>query len=121
MFCRLSRMHGEICRAVLISTSDGRSTRAYTHSHSTATPAPCAHSLHLQSLPLPAYWRRTRPRCPDDNPFALGFVNPASVLRASYIIPAYARGQVRSLLPPSVCARRSDEKGLDYTYHYIVM
>ena len=58
---------------------------------------------------------------PDDDPFAFGFINPASVLRASHIIPAYAHGQIRSLLPRSVCARRSEEKDLDYTYYYIAM
>lgn len=58
---------------------------------------------------------------PHDNPYAFGFVNPASVLRASHLIPAYAHGQIRDLLPPSVCARRSEEKDLDYQYYYVGM
>ena len=58
---------------------------------------------------------------PHDDPYAFGFVDPASVLRASHVIPAYAHGQIRSLLPPSVCARRREEKDLDYMYYYIGM
>lgn len=58
---------------------------------------------------------------PHDDPYAFGFLNPASVLRASHIIPAYAHGQIRDLLLPSVCARRRDEGDVDYMYYYIGM
>ena len=58
---------------------------------------------------------------PHEDPYAFGFLNPACVVRASHIIPAYAHGQMRDLLPPSVCARRRDEGDMDYMYYYIGM
>ncbi|KAH9912562.1 uncharacterized protein B0H18DRAFT_1088384 [Fomitopsis serialis] len=58
---------------------------------------------------------------PDDDPYAFGFLDPTSVLRASHIIPAYAYGQVSDLLPPSPCARRPEEEDMDYMYYYVGM
>ncbi|KAH9835781.1 uncharacterized protein C8Q71DRAFT_709596 [Rhodofomes roseus] len=58
---------------------------------------------------------------PYDDRDAFGFIDPAVVLRASHIIPAFSYGKVGDLLPPSRCARRADEKDFDYMYYYVGM
>ncbi|EJF57875.1 hypothetical protein DICSQDRAFT_149477 [Dichomitus squalens LYAD-421 SS1] len=53
----------------------------------------------------------------DDNAF--GFVSPDQVLRAAYLMPAFAHGQSDRALPGYSVARREDEEDIDYNYHYV--
>lgn len=51
---------------------------------------------------------------------SFGFLDPAQVLRASHLVPAFAHGKTDEYLPPSI-ARQHDEKDLDYVYYYVGM
>ncbi|KAK7063419.1 GLOBIN domain-containing protein, partial [Favolaschia claudopus] len=50
---------------------------------------------------------------------AFGFLDPAQILRAAHIIPAFARGRTDSLLPPSVGRQFDAENDEDYNFYYI--
>ncbi|KAK6985044.1 GLOBIN domain-containing protein [Favolaschia claudopus] len=50
---------------------------------------------------------------------AFGFLDPAQILRAAHIIPAFARGRTDSLLPPSIGRQFDAENDEDYNFYYI--
>ncbi|KAJ7325435.1 hypothetical protein DFH08DRAFT_1028214, partial [Mycena albidolilacea] len=50
------------------------------------------------------------------DPAAFGFLNPAEVIRASHIIPAFRYGRTSDLLPKSI-ARHLEDEDQDYTYY----
>lgn len=54
---------------------------------------------------------------PEDYPEAFGFLDPAHVLRACHLIPAFALGKTTSLLRPSTA--RDSEDG-DWTNYYVM-
>ncbi|PIL34011.1 hypothetical protein GSI_03719 [Ganoderma sinense ZZ0214-1] len=53
---------------------------------------------------------------PDSNTF--GFIDPYDVVRASYLMPAFAHGVTEDLLEPSKLARR-DGSDDDWCYYYV--
>ncbi|CDO77154.1 hypothetical protein BN946_scf184657.g29 [Trametes cinnabarina] len=57
----------------------------------------------------------------DDDPLscAFSFIDPADVIRAAYIIPAFAHGTTTSLLRPSELARPPEDKDTDFKYYYV--
>jgi hypothetical protein len=52
------------------------------------------------------------------DPAAFGFLNPAEVIRASHIVPAFRYGCTSDLLPKSI-ARRPEDNDQDYIYYYV--
>ncbi|KAI5896073.1 uncharacterized protein SCHCODRAFT_02492911 [Schizophyllum commune H4-8] len=60
---------------------------------------------------------------PGDGPDAFNFINPADIVRASHLIPAFALGLTRELLPPSSLARPGcdDTEDADYARYYVNM
>ncbi|KZV72799.1 hypothetical protein PENSPDRAFT_750617 [Peniophora sp. CONT] len=50
---------------------------------------------------------------PDTEPF--GFINPADVLRASHMVPAFAHGRTAALMSPSIVRPQEDE----WRWHYV--
>jgi hypothetical protein len=54
---------------------------------------------------------------PSDDPEAFGFLDPAHVLRASHLIPAFSLGRTISLLGPSMA--RDSEDG-DWMNYYVM-
>lgn len=54
----------------------------------------------------------------ESDPF--DFINPADVIRAVHLIPAFAFGKTDRLLSASA-ARRENEEGTDYRYYYVNM
>ncbi|KAF7304222.1 hypothetical protein MIND_00654600 [Mycena indigotica] len=52
------------------------------------------------------------------NPDAFGFIDPAVVVRASYVIPAFASGTTTKFLPPSIIRPDSDNDE-DYHAYYV--
>jgi len=54
----------------------------------------------------------------DDNAF--GFIDPANIIRAVHLIPAFYHGLTSELLPASM-ARRKDEDDQDYNRYYVNM
>ncbi|TRM55442.1 hypothetical protein BD626DRAFT_596884 [Schizophyllum amplum] len=58
---------------------------------------------------------------PGDDSNAFDFVNPAVVVRATHLIPAFATGLTSSLLAESRLARRADEENSDYWWYYVNM
>ncbi len=60
---------------------------------------------------------------PEEAPF--GFVDPAAVIRASYLMPAFNNGETKHLLKPSPLARQSASLNLnddtDFLYYYVCM
>ncbi|TRM55908.1 hypothetical protein BD626DRAFT_587637 [Schizophyllum amplum] len=59
---------------------------------------------------------------PGNSESAFGFIDPADVVRAAHLVPAFAQGQTTALLSaPSTLARRRDEEGKDYQRYYINM
>ena len=65
------------------------------------------------------------PKSTDGDPF--GFVDPADVLHACHIIPAFAHGQTDELLSPSLAhgehakLDRLLKENMDYRYYYVNM
>ena len=56
----------------------------------------------------------------ESNPF--GFVDPAHILRAVHLIPAFAHLETTDFLGPSKVARRwSDDNESDWCYYYVNM
>lgn len=51
---------------------------------------------------------------------AFGFLDPATVLRAAYIVPNFASGTTADLLPSNSIARKNGEDD-DYNYYYVGM
>ena len=58
---------------------------------------------------------------PHTQPAAFGFLDPADVVRAAHLIPAFHHGKTSFYLPPSEAARASIEKDEDYKYLYVNM
>ncbi|KAK7689177.1 hypothetical protein QCA50_007868 [Cerrena zonata] len=56
---------------------------------------------------------------PHDQPAPFGFVDPADVVRAAHLIPAFAHGKTDCYLPPSQAARSPSENDKDWTYQYV--
>jgi hypothetical protein len=52
---------------------------------------------------------------------AFGFVDPAHVIRASHIVPAFHYGQTNEYLGSSAIARSRDDDNVDWLYHYVNM
>ncbi|RDX51305.1 hypothetical protein OH76DRAFT_1347249, partial [Lentinus brumalis] len=54
-----------------------------------------------------------------------GFVNPVDILRGAHMIPAFARGRVSTLLPPTMArgvrgqSDNAREDDTDFRYHYV--
>lgn len=57
----------------------------------------------------------------DSDTLPFGFVDPANVLRASYIMPAFDHGETQEYLSSSKLARREGDNDEDFTYYYICM
>ena len=58
----------------------------------------------------------------DDSSNAFGFVDPAHVIRATHLIPAFAANKTSDLLPfPSRIARRESDGDEDWHYFYVSM
>jgi hypothetical protein len=55
-----------------------------------------------------------------DDSEAFGFLDPNDVIRATHLIPAFAHGRSKELLPPSI-ARNPKEKHADWVYFYVNM
>lgn len=57
----------------------------------------------------------------EDNSPQFGFVNPASVVRAAHLIPAFRYGRTEALLPPSGLARVKHPKDIksDWESYYV--
>jgi hypothetical protein len=55
----------------------------------------------------------------DSDPF--GFVDPAHVIRAAHLIPAFAFGETEDLLCPSKIARRETDGDEDWRFYYVSM
>ena len=55
----------------------------------------------------------------ESNPF--GFVDPARILRAVHLIPAFAHLETTDLLGPSKVARRWSDDNDDWRYYYVNM
>lgn len=55
-----------------------------------------------------------------EDPGAFGFLNPKHVIRAVHLIPAYAWGRTKTLLPPSI-TRSPSENDEDWVFYYINM
>ncbi|OSD02519.1 hypothetical protein PYCCODRAFT_1477774 [Trametes coccinea BRFM310] len=53
----------------------------------------------------------------DSLPF--GFLDPRDVIRAAYLMPAFAHGTTYDLLGPSRLARRGQDTEEDYRYYYV--
>ncbi|TBU21549.1 hypothetical protein BD311DRAFT_678089 [Dichomitus squalens] len=53
----------------------------------------------------------------DDDAF--GFLSPNQVLRAAYLMPAFAHGQSDEALPGYSVARREEEEDVDWKFHYV--
>jgi hypothetical protein len=56
-----------------------------------------------------------------ENQEAFGFVNPADVIRACHIIPAFAHGKTDQFLAGHSLARRESENDEDYFRYYVSM
>jgi hypothetical protein len=54
-----------------------------------------------------------------DDSDTFGFLDPADILRACHMIPAFTLGQTDDLLPSPSLARRSNEEGKDYVRYYV--
>ncbi|KAJ7194953.1 hypothetical protein GGX14DRAFT_677736, partial [Mycena pura] len=54
---------------------------------------------------------------PYDHPDAFGFLDPNDVLRGAHLVPAFAHGRTKELLPHSI-ARRKSENDEDWRYFY---
>lgn len=77
---------------------------------------------------VPSGWLAKRlPRLsfiPADEEDAFGFLDPADIVRASHIMPAFAHGRTPALLSHSPIGRvlkDGKEDGLDWRYHYVGM
>lgn len=49
---------------------------------------------------------------------AFGFLDPAQVIRATHLIPAFHYGRTKDLLPKSI-ARQASEKDQDWMFYYV--
>ncbi|KAI0261414.1 hypothetical protein BC834DRAFT_972687 [Gloeopeniophorella convolvens] len=57
----------------------------------------------------------------DPNYNAFGFLDPAEVIRAIHLIPAFAHGRTTTLLTPKSMAHRPQDEGQDWEYYYVNM
>jgi hypothetical protein len=57
---------------------------------------------------------------PSHDDEAFGFIDPAAVIRAVHLIPAFHYGLTSDILPPSI-ARRDEEEDSDYKRYYVMM
>ena len=79
-----------------------------------------------RDLSYKAGWKARRlPRVgfvPDDTPDsgAFGFLDPAVVIHAVHLIPAFSEGKTAELLKPSI-ARRESDNDEDWQYFYVNM
>ncbi len=56
------------------------------------------------------------------NLMPFGFVDPSSVLRAAYLMPAFNHGETKHFLSrPSPLARQPDDNDTDFMYYYVCM
>ncbi|CDO75447.1 hypothetical protein BN946_scf184823.g1 [Trametes cinnabarina] len=57
----------------------------------------------------------------EDDPLscAFSFIDPGDVIRAAYILPAFAHGTTTSLLRPSELARLPEDEDKDFNYYYV--
>jgi len=91
--------------------------------------------LHIRWYALHEYkgngpgWRKRRlyqlgfvPHVVDDElgmSRAFGFLDPARIIRGAHLIPGYAYGSTKSLLPPSIISRRDDEDDEDWNVYLV--
>ena len=55
-----------------------------------------------------------------DEPSAFGFIDPASVVRAVHLIPAFDLGRTNAIMGPSM-ARKESEEDHDWFRYYVGM
>ena len=55
-----------------------------------------------------------------NDPLAFGFLDPSLIIRGCHLIPAFAHGRTKDLLPPSL-ARLNAENDTDSTFYYVNM
>ncbi|KAJ2968920.1 hypothetical protein NUW54_g13083 [Trametes sanguinea] len=57
----------------------------------------------------------------EDDPLscAFSFIDPGDVIRAAYILPAFAHGTTTGLLRPSELARLPEDEDKDFKYYYV--
>ncbi|EJD50312.1 hypothetical protein AURDEDRAFT_58653, partial [Auricularia subglabra TFB-10046 SS5] len=70
-------------------------------------------------------WKKRRlPRVdfvPASDPDAFGFIDPATVLRAAHMLPAYAEGRTQDLLPAGNSLARGPDEVDDFVNYYVGM
>ncbi|KAJ7266445.1 hypothetical protein B0H12DRAFT_978938, partial [Mycena haematopus] len=49
----------------------------------------------------------------------IGFLDPAEIIRAAHLIPAFYFGRMKELLGPSVARMFDGENNEDYYYYYV--
>ena len=57
----------------------------------------------------------------DPDSSAFGFIDPYDVVRASYLMPAFAHGVTEDLLPGASPLARRDGSDDDWSYYYVCM
>ncbi|KAJ7649404.1 hypothetical protein DFH06DRAFT_996491 [Mycena polygramma] len=79
-----------------------------------------------RDLDRPGGWKYKRPHrlgfldATDPDSGAFGFLDPAEIIRAVHLIPAFHYGRTRDLLPgPSVARMIDGENDEDYVYYYV--
>jgi hypothetical protein len=58
---------------------------------------------------------------PEDDPLAFGFLDPAEIIRAAHLVPAFSQGRTASLLCPSALGRPKSDKDTDWWNFYVEM
>jgi hypothetical protein len=56
-----------------------------------------------------------------NEPCAFGFVDPADVVRAVHLIPAFNLGRTKKIMGESQLARKGSDKGKDWKKYYVGM
>ncbi|KAJ7906770.1 hypothetical protein B0H13DRAFT_2020192 [Mycena leptocephala] len=64
-------------------------------------------------------WVRCHAGCPLCDTAAFGFLDPAEVIRAAHLIPAFHYGRNTELLAPSIARHFDAENNEDYRYYYV--
>jgi hypothetical protein len=55
---------------------------------------------------------------PSCDPGAFGFINPKQIIHGAHLIPAFVKGHMTDLLPPSII-RHPSKNNEDWIYYYV--
>ncbi|HEV7737304.1 MAG TPA: hypothetical protein VGO47_08050 [Chlamydiales bacterium] len=58
---------------------------------------------------------------PEADPLAFGFLDPAEVIRAVHLVPAFSQGRTSSLLGPTRLGRPGSDNNMDWYNYYVEM